>query len=318
MNNRAVIHDQDLIRSAFPEWSAVHRTMTSPDLLRVVVDIVFDWSSIALAILLLCRFGWWPAPAAVVWIGNRQRALGNLLHDAAHRNLARSNRLNDALARVFIAPALFNSLPVYRELHARHHAWLGDPNTDPDYIAVRLKPGDAWWHPYRRVLLNPAVWASSTLGYLHLSRISLTQKAGIVGWWIAILCAVAQPLGIHMTALFFGIWMLARATAFHAITTFREFCDHYGRQPGGIFNYTRDVSSRGIWRWIIHPRNNGYHLTHHLLPSIPYHRLVHAQRRLQESPDFTRAARVCNSYFFGPDAVVHEWEPRAEGSHDAA
>ncbi|MEM5462051.1 fatty acid desaturase, partial [Paraburkholderia phytofirmans] len=86
----------------------------------------------------------------------------------AHRNLARSCRLNDALARLFIAPALFNSLALYRELHARHHAWLGDPARDPDYIAVRPNPGAPWWQLFFKVLLAPAAWLSSMFGHLHL------------------------------------------------------------------------------------------------------------------------------------------------------
>ncbi|PTB16989.1 fatty acid desaturase [Trinickia symbiotica] len=308
MSHRAVIHDQDVIRSAFRDWSNAYQEMTSRDLFRVTVDLVFDWSSIAVAMVLLHRFGWWSCPATIVWVGNRQRALGNLLHDAAHRNLARSTRINDAIARLFIAPALFNSLAVYREQHARHHAWLGDSNADPDFIAVHQQQGHTWRRPFRTLLLTPAAWSSSAFGHLHQPKISWSRRTGIAGWWTVLLCVTALALGLHAATLFFGVWMLARATVFHAITTFRELCDHFGRRPSGIFNYTRDVCSHGIWRWIIHPHNNGYHLTHHLMPSVPYHRLANAQRQLLQLPTFSRAARVCNSYFRGPDAVVREWE----------
>lgn len=317
MHSRAVIQDQDLIRSAFPEWDTIHRAMTSPDVIHVLVDILFDWLSITVAMLVLHHLGCWSAPAVVAWVGNRQRALGNLLHDAAHRNLARSRRLNDAFAHCFIEPALFNSLALYRELHARHHAWLGDPARDPDYIAVRSKPGDRWWQPFFRVLFAPAAWLSSTFGHLHLSGPSWIQRIGIVAWWAAVLSAILLVSGIHAAALFFSIWMLARATVFHAITTFRELCDHFGLERGGIFSFTRDVSSRSLWRWIVHPHHNGYHLTHHLMPSVPYHRLVHAQRRLLALPAFAGAARICHAYFRGPDAVVREWEVDG-GEHVAA
>ncbi|MEM5435880.1 fatty acid desaturase [Paraburkholderia diazotrophica] len=318
MNHRVVIHDQELIRSTFPEWDSLHRAMTSPDVLPVVLDIAFDWLSIALAMLTLHRLGWMSAPAAIAWIGNRQRALGNLLHDAAHRNLARSDRINDALACLFIAPALFNSLAVYRELHARHHAWLGDPMRDPDYIAVRSKPGDRWWQPFSKVLFAPAAWVGSTFGHLHLATLTWMQRFAIVGWWCAVLGAMALLWGVRAAALFFGIWLLARATVFHAITTFRELCDHFGRQPGGIFRYTRDVSSRSLWRGLIHPHNNGYHLTHHLMPATPYHRLSSVHQRLLELPAFARTARVCRAYFRGPDAVVREWEVEGGANNVAA
>lgn len=316
MSHRAVTNDQDLIRSSFPEWSEVHETMTSPDVFKVAIDIIFDWLSITAAMLTLHRFGLWSAPAAVVLIGNRQRALGNLLHDAAHRNLAYSNIVNDTLAHLFVAPALFNSLTLYRERHARHHAWLGDPMRDPDYISVQHYPGDRWWRLFLRVLLTPAAWLGSTLG--HLQRVGRLQGLGIVGWWATILSGVTLAWGIHTTALFFGIWMLAKMTVFHAITTFRELCDHFGLRPGGIFHYTRDISSHSPWRWIIHPHNNGYHLTHHLMPSIPYHRLARAQRTLLALPAFTAAARVSHAYFRGPDAVVHEWVTSSGTGNDAA
>jgi fatty acid desaturase len=308
MTNRAIIHDQDLIRSAFSGWDAVHQAMTAPNVFRVILDIVFDWLSIAGATLLFHRFGWYCAPAAIVWIGNRQRALGNLLHDASHRNLATSRQLNDALAKLFIAPPLFNSLAVYRESHARHHAWLGDPQADPDYIGVRPAPGDGWWHPYLTVLLTPCTWAASIFGHFHLRKTAASWMAGTIAWWVAVLGLVTILGGLHVAVVFIGLWILAKATVFHLITTFREFCDHFGRQPGGVFNYTRDVCSYGIWRCVIHPCNNGYHLTHHLMPSVPYHRLPRAQRKLFDIPCFARAARVCHAYFCGPDAVVREWE----------
>ncbi|MCR4467888.1 fatty acid desaturase [Burkholderia sp. SCN-KJ] len=316
MSHRAITNDQDLIRPSFPEWSDVHRAMTSPDIFKVVIDITFDWLIIAAAMLIMHRLAMWWAPAAVAWIGNRQRALGNLLHDAAHRNLARSNVVNDTLARLFIAPALFNSLTLYRELHARHHAWLGDPIRDPDYITVQHNPGDDWWHPFLRALLTPAAWLGSTFG--HLQRVGWFQGLGILVWWAAILGGVTLAWGINTAALFFGIWMLAKITVFHPITTFRELCDHFGRHPGGIFRYTRDISSHSLWRWIIHPRNNGYHLTHHLIPSIPYHRLARAHRTLLALPAFAGTARVCHTYFRGPDAVVREWVTPLGANNDAA
>ncbi|MGF6976160.1 fatty acid desaturase [Paraburkholderia sp. JPY465] len=308
MTNRAIIHDQNLIRSAFPEWDGVHQAMTAPNPSRVFADIAFDWLSIVGAMLLFHRFGWYAAPAAIAWIGNRQRALGNLLHDAAHRNLANSRQLNDAIARLLIAPPLFNSLSAYRESHARHHAWLGDPKADPDYIDVRPAPGDSWWHPYLAVLVTPRAWAASIFGHLHARQVTFSRKAGIFVWWIAVLGTMTVILGLHAAAAFIGLWILARATVFHAITTFREFCDHFGRQPGGVFNYTRDISPRSVWRWVIHPHNNGYHLTHHLMPSVPYHRLPKAQGRLLALPAFARTARVSHAYFSGSDAVVREWE----------
>ncbi|MFL9991922.1 fatty acid desaturase [Paraburkholderia sediminicola] len=308
MSSRAIVEDQDVIRSAFPEWHEVYSTLASPNFFRAMVDIMFDWLCIASAMFLLHKFGWWSSPAAIAWVGNRQRALGNLLHDAGHRNLSRTRKLNDTIACIFLAPPLFNGLAIYREQHARHHAWLGDRHADPDYISVRAQAGRTWWTPYRRVLLSRDVWLGSILGHLHTSRISGRQGLGILGWWIVAFTAISTWFGIHTAVAFACVWLIAKATVFHAITTFREMCDHFGRHPGGIFNFTRDVAASSAWRWVIHPRNNGYHLTHHLLPSVPYHRLGKAHRMLSERSVYARGARVCDAYFDGPNAVVREWE----------
>ena len=52
-----------------------------------------------------------------------------------------------------------------------------------------------------------------------------------------------------------ALWLAARATAFHVITTFREMCDHHGLSPGGVFCFTRDIKSAGLWSVLFHPRN---------------------------------------------------------------
>jgi len=77
--------------------------------------------------LALHRIGRRSWPFVTILIGNRQGALENLLHDAAHRNLASAHNLNDEIAHAFPAPPLFNHLTLYREPHVRHHAWLGNP-----------------------------------------------------------------------------------------------------------------------------------------------------------------------------------------------
>ena len=114
--------------------------------------------------------------------------------------------------------------------------------------------------------------------------------------------------GSTFTTVFLVLWLLARATVFHLITTFREMCDHFGLQPGGVFTFTRDMACHGAWRTLIHPRNNGYHLTHHLLPAVPYYRLPEAHRLLQHQQVFHESAKVCSAYFSGAEPVTRAWQ----------
>src|SRR5262245_12314123 len=76
------------------ELRALHR----PALARVLRAASLDWLLIALATAAVINFGWVAVVPALIVIGNRQRALGNLLHDASHRSLDRNRRRSRILA----------------------------------------------------------------------------------------------------------------------------------------------------------------------------------------------------------------------------
>src|SRR5687767_1056476 len=72
------------------------RSLQHPRLSRSLRPAALDWLLIALAAAAVWAFGWLAVPFSLLMIGNRQRALGNLLHDASHRSLDR-NRTRSAL-----------------------------------------------------------------------------------------------------------------------------------------------------------------------------------------------------------------------------
>jgi fatty acid desaturase len=275
---------------------------------RAVLDIAFDWLSIFGAVAMVV---WWSellAPLAVVLIANRQRALGNILHDAGHRNLWRDRRRNDLVARLFIAPLLFASLSRYRETHFKHHMALGDAGGDPDFLIASRKAPAPWGLTYLDQVFSLNAWLSSVGGHLFSRQVRAASQLYILGWWVVAVALMWATAGTVFTVAFLVFWLLARATVFHLITTFREMCDHFGLQPGGVFTFTRDMVCHGFWRKLIHPRNNGYHLTHHLLPAVPYYRLPEAHRMLQRQQVFQDNATICSSYFSGVESVTMAWQ----------
>jgi fatty acid desaturase len=275
------------------------------DPVRPAFDIAFDWALIVVAAACLCRFGIIASLPALLVIANRQRALGNLLHEAGHRNLYRTPRCNDLVARVFLAPALLVDLDRYRATHSRHHAMLGMPAHDPDYIGPGTTRFPDWWGTYCRLLLSGRGWCGSLFGHLIDRNVSVQRRLMLFVSWIAVWALLAWIAGPRYADVFVGSWYLAKGTVFHAITMFREMCDHYGLHSGGIYSFTRDIVVRRGWRWLIHPHNNGYHLTHHLVPTVPYYRLPAAWEAVSYLPSYRARSIVCTSYFFGRDAVVH-------------
>lgn len=273
---------------------------------RPALDVLFDYAIIFISGLFAFQGGVLVCLIALCVVGNRQRALGNLLHEAGHKNLFRNGRVNDWFAAVLLAPPLTSDLSLYRGMHARHHALLGQQGKDPDLIAPTADAKGSWWPVYRRQFASAQVWFGSIFGHLGNRDLGWRQLAWIGIWWIALFIVIVVTKGISFASFFVALWFAAKATTFHAITTFREMCDHFALQPGGIYSFTRDTVTGRHWRALIHPHNNGYHLSHHLMPSVPYYRLPEAQKLLSRLPSYARNAIVCESYFTGSSAVIRQ------------
>ncbi len=278
------------------------------DLLRIcwwrpVVHALFDVTLALGCAFALLEGGSWLLPLCLLVVGNRQRALGNLLHEAAHRNLSRSTRLNDGLATGLLVPLLLIDLVRYRADHGRHHLMLGDQQRDPDLLVPVGVPCGAWRDSYMRLLTDPKqLWLS--LGPQLSERSGLRCGAYMLLWWMTATAVLVWLAGRDFAVIFVALWFTAKATAFHGISMWRELCDHFGLQPGGVFSYTRDIRASGLLRWLVHPRNDCYHLTHHLLPTVPYYRLRAAQACFSRTQIYSSQAWVCDSYFTGAAPVV--------------
>ncbi|HWH80817.1 MAG TPA: fatty acid desaturase [Burkholderiaceae bacterium] len=302
-----VLDDLAAIRTELRDSGEPSAQLLRLDPALPLLDIASDWAVIALAALACTLISPWLFPLAVLLVGNRQRSLGNILHDGSHWNLHRQREVNDTIARVLIAPLLFVDLDQYRGDHFRHHAQLGDPAGDPDLLAPRCGAGQGWLNHYAAHVLDKRRWWDSVASHLGQRGTSWSSRLTIVAWWIALAAAIDAAGGVALLCMFMLLWLLARATAFHLITTFREMCDHFGMKPGGVCSFTRDIVTEGPWAWLLHPRNNGLHLTHHLLPTVPYYRLRQAQRLLSRLPTYRSHSPTRASYVFGRSAVVAGW-----------
>lgn len=302
-----VLSDLTELRLQLRSQGSAHLQLLRLNLMRPLADIGFDWLVILGCVGAVAYLSEWLAPLAVCAIANRQRALGNILHDAGHRNLCRDRIVNDMVARLFVAPFLFASLSSYQAAHFKHHLALGDGVNDPDFLPVPVGPPERWQAHYLRIVGSWRTWSGSFAGHLAAGDVPAANQLFIVAWWGAALSALDSLAGHHFALTFVCLWLLSRATLFHVITLFREMCDHFGLQPGGVFSFTRDMVGHGFWRPVIHPRNNGYHLTHHLLPAVPYYRLPEAHRLFRQMPAYQARGLVCDSYFSGAGAVTRGW-----------
>lgn len=99
--------------------------------------IALDYLLIGAAMLVTFNLGWLALLPALLLIGNRQRALVVLIHDASHRLLCNSGKANDRIAKWLLCPPMLISLSRYRTLHLQHHQHLGDPQRTPITYTTR-------------------------------------------------------------------------------------------------------------------------------------------------------------------------------------
>lgn len=282
------------------EIKALHR----PVPWRTLGAITVDWLAIALAVAAVLAWGAALLPPALLVLGNRQRALGNLMHDAAHGSVLRNRRRADLLARALLFWPMWNVPELYRREHLAHHRLLGAPGHDPDLIHREADMRRSWagllWHH----VADGAAWRASAFG--HLPRATAGQLAPILAVWAGLLLVLAGAGSPRVALLFAAQWLLARMTVFHAITTFREISDHVGLRPGSVLGFARNQTAGGLLGMLFHPHHNGYHLTHHLNPGMPFHALPRAHALLLRWPEYA-AASHCTRYFSGDAALLRSW-----------
>lgn len=270
--------------------------------LKSIFYIALEYFIIALSVCLVLRFSYWFIPLSVILIGARQRALVVLVHEGSHRNISSNASLNDILTKLFCALPMIISLDSYRDIHGEHHRFLGDPEKDSDYLHNPELVKQGWIKLYCSELLSLESWLGNAFGF----PVELKLASMCLLWWSVVLGLMLYFSDLEAVAVFVGLWIFSRASVYHAIISFVIISDHVGLVPGGVMSFTRNHPSTGFLRKFVHPHFNGLHLTHHLLPAVPYHNLKKAHEALLVVPDYSNAEH-CYTYFTGARSVTESW-----------
>jgi len=238
----------------------------------------------------------------VAVIGARQLGLAVLMHEAAHQTLFRSRRLNDWAGNWLCAYPIWADLHPYRRYHLKHHAknWTAE---DPDLDLATKFPVSAasmrrkiWRDLSGRVGWKRAVAVlrRDLGGHIGKTRRSTsvsfgkTADSGAPGWknlrgvvvTNAVLLAALAALGHPELYL---LWVVAWFTTNSLVTRIRSIAEH-NMVPDPTDELRNTRTTRASWweRLLIAPNRVNYHLEHHLLMTVPLHRLPRLHRMLRE------------------------------------
>lgn len=238
-----------------------------------------DYCVIGLTIIVTCSVSWYFYPLAVVIIGSRQRALATLLHESAHKTLAKNKHLNSVIGTFFSGYLILQTMGSYRESHVRfHHGHFGNSELDPDYkFTIEQGLYDRNQHPKRFIIQNILfpfllVKVPSYLYALIKHRLfdkRNFQETMILVIYLGILVSVFINWGWGQYILLF--WLIPYLTVFQIIGWFIEIAEHYPLMSNTINLYmSRNRHSHWLENFLSGIHNESYHLVHHLNPTIPF------------------------------------------------
>lgn len=213
---------------------------------------------------------------ASFFIGTRFRALSNLMHECSHYALTSDRRWNNILGKLLSIP-LLTSFDRFRATHFSHHQHTGDSKLDLDFLGYEQFRFE---EPLTRAAIRRHLWTTLTLRHVP-SFVGKTfyvktdplpynvLRLGYVGAIVAII-AMTGPFSTATLALV-GYLVIPYAVTFQTINYWTDVIDHAGLfDNDDELHQTRNAVVRNpIVRAILFPRQDCFHLVHHLFPQLP-------------------------------------------------
>ncbi len=252
--------------------------------------VFFDWALIAGALGIAALL---PNPVTIVLaiavIGCRQLSLGIIVHETGHQTFFESKHLNDFAGRWLSGYWVFSSKTDYMKGHLVHHQLAGTFD-DPD-----LKNYAAY--PVSKESFRRKVWRdlSGQTGWRRLRSIGRTIvryntlntesrrviRGGLITnlGFLSLLTVLGQPW-------LYLLWIGAFISTHMLSTRLRQIGEH-AAVPDGLSldprDHTRTILTRWWERLLIAPHQIGFHLEHHLLPSVPIYQLPTLHKMLVDN-----------------------------------
>lgn len=252
-------------RSDLMGWYSV---LVNWALIVTVFAIVINWTNPVTLLL------------AILFLGGRQLGLAVLMHEAGHKTLFRTDKLNTTIGQWLCAYPVLGDVESYGASHRIHHRYAGTEQ-DPDLPNYRAYPvsRDSFMRKIKRDLTGQTGMSLLRLlfggeGRNLMFREGESSNSERKGLLVNLLMfAVMLVAGV---GAFYLLWVVAYLTSYPMIARIRQVAEHgnvpdlYDPDPR---RNTRTTYANPLERMLFCPNRVNYHLEHHLLASVPAHKL---------------------------------------------
>jgi fatty acid desaturase len=224
-------------------------------------------------------------------IARQQRGLELMVHDASHGSWCRSNRkLNDVLANMIVAAPVLSWISAYWKSHRIHHGTYGGDEDPCRRRFAAMGIGHIDLSTRTKIAIAVAKWLPqyNLEYYKEIGSLSLMRWLAFWIWHIAIMVAPTAVFLKYWTGmttlevvpvaacLWVVFWMLPATAFLPILRSIAESEEH--DYDAGSTEFDTTYSNLGWWhRALFHPKNDAYHVIHHMFPNIPerVHHKVH-------------------------------------------
>ena len=259
---------------ALPELRANYRTISDA---RNVASIVGLW----IAALAIIEVGVWSASsypyvaaACFIAMGPIHARFAILMHEAAHKLLFTSKKLNDLVGTWLLAYPAMVPISLYRRSHFAHHREEFGPD-EPDIAFYSGYPGRP--RDLLRRLARDAAGISGWKNFKVLLLATRTAQGRKVAVPILSVQLVLFGALWAMTGAWWAypaFWWLSWMTQWRVLNRLRAIAEHGGMTASKDRRVTtHNVRQHWLARLWFVPYNTGWHLAHHVDMGVPWRHL---------------------------------------------